>query len=281
MPAPAPAATAGIGLRAPHYAEILARRPALGFLEVHAENFFGAGGQPLAWLDRFRAHYEISVHGVGLSLGSVDPLDQAHLASLADLVHRVDPFLVSEHLCWSSFAGRHANDLLPLPYTEEALHHVVARIGAVQDRLRRTLLVENISAYVRHPHAALTEWEFLGEAARRSGCRILLDVNNVWVNAANHAFDPRRYIDAVDPACVAQFHLAGFEATPAGLVDTHGAPVAAEVWSLYEHALAHVGPRPTLVEWDTDIPALEVLLAEAARASQRLAAASSPAALVA
>jgi uncharacterized protein len=276
----APAHGAGIGLRAPHYARILAERPALGFLEVHAENFFGAGGQPLAWLDRFRAHYAVSVHGVGLSLGSVDPLDAGHLARLAELVRRVEPFLVSEHLCWSSFGGRHSNDLLPLPYTEEALDHVVARIGTVQDRLKRALLVENVSAYVQHPHAAMTEWEFLGEAARRSGCRVLLDVNNVWVNAVNHGFDPRRYIDAVDPAQVAQFHLAGFEATDAGLVDTHGTPVSEEVWQLYEYTLAHVGARPTLVERDANLPALDELLDEAERA-RRLAEAACAAALAA
>lgn len=276
----APAAGAGIGLRAPHYARILAERPALGFLEVHAENFFGAGGQPRAWLDRFRAQYDISIHGVGLSLGSVDPLDTAHLARLAELIRRVEPILVSEHLCWSSFGERHSNDLLPLPHTDEALEHVVARIGSVQDRLQRPLLVENISAYVQHPRATMTEWEFLGAVARRSGCRVLLDVNNVWVNAVNHGFDPRCYIDAVDPAVVAQFHLAGFEATPAGLVDTHGTPVSEEVWGLYEHALRHIGPRPTLVEWDVDLPALEVLLGEAARA-ERLAQAATHAELVA
>jgi hypothetical protein len=280
MPTTAPAAGAGIGLRAPHYARIIAERPALGFLEVHAENFFGHGGQALAWLDRFRAHYEISVHGVGMSLGSADPLDEAHLERLAALVRRVDPFLVSEHLCWSSFGARHANDLLPLPHTEEAIGHVVARIGTVQDRLQRTLLVENVSAYVQHPHAAMTEWEFLGEVARRSGCRVLLDVNNVWVNAVNHGFDPHRFIDAIDPAHVAQYHLAGFETTPAGLVDTHGAPVSEEVWRLYEHTIDRIGPRPTLVERDTNLPALEELLAEAARAA-RLAAATPRAKLVA
>lgn len=268
MPAPAPVAAVGVGLRAPHYAELHARRPPLAFLEVHAENFFGAGGQAIAWLDRLRGHYEVSVHGVGLSLGSVDALNEGHLTRLAELVRRVEPLLVSEHLCWSSFGTRHANDLLPLPHSEEALDHVVARIGQVQDRLKRTLLVENVSTYVLHPHAAMPEWEFVGEAARRSGCRILLDVNNVWVNAVNHGFDPRRYVDAVDPAQVAQFHLAGFEATSAGLVDTHGARVSEDVWGLYEHALARIGPRPTLVEWDTDIPALDVLLAEASLAQQ-------------
>ena len=273
MPVTAPAAAAGVGLRAPHYAEILERRPPLGFLEVHAENFFAAGGQSRAWLDRFREHYPISVHGVGLSLGSTDPLDQAHLARLADLVRRVEPLLVSEHLCWSSFGGRHSNDLLPLPRTEEALAHVAGRIGAVQDKLKRTLLVENVSTYVEHPEAAMTEWEFLREAARRSGCRILLDVNNVWVNAVNHGFDPRRYIDAVDPALVGEFHLAGFEATPAGLVDTHGAAVSEDVWALYGYALERIGPRPTLVERDNDIPALDVLLAESSRAERMATAA--------
>lgn len=279
MPATAPVAAPGIGLRAPHYAELLERRPPLGFLEVHAENFFGAGGQPRAWLERFRGLYDISIHGVGLSLGSVDPLDQAHLARLAELVDRIEPLLVSEHLCWSSFGARHSNDLLPLPYTDEALDHVVARIGRVQDALKRPLLVENISTYVQHP-AAMPEWEFLDEAARRSGCRILLDVNNVWVNAVNHGFDPRGYLDAITPGHVAEFHLAGFETTPAGLVDTHGTRVSEEVWGLYEHALARIGPRPALVEWDTDLPALDVLLGEAARAA-RAAAAAAPSLLVA
>ena len=280
MPATAPVAGAGIGLRAPHYAELFSRRPALAFLEVHAENFFGDGGQPLAWLERFRAHYPISVHGVGLSLGSVDPLDERHLARLEALVRRVDPLFVSEHLSWSSYGRRHSNDLLPLPHTAEALAHVVARIGAVQDRLGRPLAIENISTYVRPAHATMPEWEFLGEAARRSGCRILLDVNNIWVNAANHGFDPLLYIDAIDPAHVEEYHLAGFQATPAGLVDTHGAPVSEDVWRLYEHALARIGPRPTLVEWDTDLPALDVLLGEAAHA-ERLARAAVPEARVA
>jgi uncharacterized protein len=274
MPATAPPSATGIGLRAPHYGEILARRPALAFLEVHAENFFGAGGAPHAWLERLRAHYEVSVHGVGLSLGSVDPLDQSHLARFAALVRRVEPIFVSEHLCWSSFGGRHSNDLLPLPFTAEALDHLVARIGHVQDALKRPLLLENISAYVTHPHDAMPEWQFVAETARRSGCRILLDVNNVWVNAVNHRFDPRRYIDAIDPAHVQEFHLAGFETTPAGLIDTHATRVSEDVWSLYEHALDRIGARPTLVEWDTDIPALDVLLAEAARADRLVAGAA-------
>ena len=257
---------AGIGLRAPHYAEILRRRPALDFLEVHSENFFAPGGAALAWLERFRSAYPLSLHGVGLSLGSSDPLDARHLDRLAALAARVEPQLVSEHLCWSSHGGRHANDLLPLPYTAEALDHVCSRIAAVQDRLRRRILVENVSTYVAFDESAMPEWEFVAEVARRSGCALLLDVNNIHVNAANHGFDAHRYLAAIDPATVGEIHLAGHERCGALLVDTHGAPVADAVWRLYEEALARFGPRPTLVEWDTDIPALDVLLAEAGKA---------------
>ena len=179
--------SAGIGLRAPHYSEVLRRKPALAFLEVHSENFFGAGGQPLAWLERFRAAYPLSFHGVGLSLGSADPLDERHLRSLEALVGRFEPALVSEHLSWSSIGARHANDLLPLPYTRESLDHVVARVGAVQDRLRRRILVENVSTYFAFAESTIPEWEFVAEVARRSGCGVLLDVNNIWVNAVKPA----------------------------------------------------------------------------------------------
>ena len=261
----------GIGLRAPHYAEILERRPALGFLEVHSENFFCAGGAPLDWLERFRAAYALSLHGVGLSLGSADPLDERHLASLESLVRRFEPALVSEHLCWSSFGGRHANDLLPLPYTEEALDHVVGRIEQVQERLARKILVENVSSYVEFAHSTIPEWEFVAEAARRSGCGVLLDVNNAWVSSVNHGFDARRYIAAIDPGLVGEVHLAGFERAGDLLIDTHGARVSADVWALYGAALARFGPRPTLVEWDTDIPALDVLLDEVRIARSHLA----------
>lgn len=265
MPSTPAAVSVGIGLRAPHYAQILERRPQLDFLEVHGENFFAAGGRAGAWLERFRAGYALSVHGVGLSLGSMDPLDEAHLARLEALVRRLDPILVSEHLCWSSFGGRHANDLLPLPHSREALDHLVPRIATVQERLRRPILVENIAAYVQ-PAGEMPEWEFLAEVARRSGCGLLLDVNNVWVNAANHGFDPRACIQAIPASLVGQYHLGGFEAAPAALVDTHGARVSAEVWDLFEATVAHLGARPTLVEWDTNLPGLDVLLDEAQRA---------------
>ena len=256
----------GIGLRAPHYAEVAGRRPALDFLEVHSENFFGDGGAPLAWLERLRPDYPLSLHGVGLSLGSADPLDERHLQRLASLAARFEPMLVSEHLCWSSVGGRHANDLLPLPFTEEALAHVAARIAHVQQRLGRRILIENVSSYATFPESAIPEWEFLSEVARRAGCGILLDVNNVRVNAANHGFDARTYLRALDPAAIGQYHLAGYEEADGLLIDTHGRPVAAEVWALYEFALARFGPRPALVEWDTDLPALDVLLEEAAKA---------------
>ena len=276
MPATPAPGSVGIGLRAPHYAQILERRPALDFLEVHAENFFAAGGRASAWLERFRAAYPLSVHGVGLSLGSVDPLDEGHLARLEALVRRCEPLLVSEHLCWSSYGARHANDLLPLPHTREAVDHVVPRIARVQERLGRQLLVENVSAYVQ-PAGEMPEWEFLVQVARRSGCGILLDVNNIWVNAANLGFDPYAYVEAIPAALVGQYHLGGFEPTAAALVDTHGARVSAEVWQLFEATVAHLGPRPTLIEWDTRLPALDVLLDEAERA-RTLAACARPAA---
>jgi hypothetical protein len=261
---------AGIGLRAPHYRALLEQRPALGLLEAHSENFFCAGGQPHWFLERLRALYPLSLHGVGLGLGSTDALDRAHLDKLRRLVQRYQPELVSEHLCWGASGGRHYNDLLPLPYTEEALDHVCARVGEVQDCLGRTILVENVSSYVRFTHSSVPEWEFVAEVAARTGCGLLLDVNNVYVNAVNHDFDAVRYLKAMPAAAVAEVHLAGFTAARGLLIDTHGAAVHAPVWTLYADLIERIGPRPTLVEWDTDIPALDVLLAEAARAQALL-----------
>jgi uncharacterized protein (UPF0276 family) len=272
MPASPVQASAGIGLRAPHYAAILERRPELSLLEVHSENFFAAGGAALAWLERFRGLYPLSFHGVGLSLGSSEAVDAAHLAKLASLVRRFEPALVSEHVCWSSAAGRHSNDLLPLPYTEEALGNFASHVDAVQERVGRRILVENVSSYMRFAHSTIPEWEFVAEVARRTGCGILLDVNNIWVNSRNHGFDPAQFLEAIDPERVEEIHLAGFESQGALLVDTHSRPVTGDVWALYREAIGRLGPRPTIIEWDADIPALDVLLAEAGRADEILGA---------
>jgi uncharacterized protein (UPF0276 family) len=258
--------SAGLGLRAPHVGIVLAQRPPVPWFEVHSENYFADGGPALAALERIRADYPVSLHGVGLSLGSTDPLDTGHLAKLARLAERVDPAWVSEHLCWSSVNGRHYNDLLPLPYTREALDHVCARVAATQDFLGREILVENVSSYLAFPESTIPECEFVATVAARTGCRLLVDVNNIYVNARNHGIDADAYLAAIPPAAVAEIHLAGFDASGPCLIDTHGAPVAPEVWALYERALCRYGRVPTLIEWDTDIPAFAVLQREAATA---------------
>jgi uncharacterized protein (UPF0276 family) len=257
---------AGIGLRAPHVGQVLAERPAVPWFEVHSENYFVDGGPVLANLERIRADYPIALHGVGMSLGSADPLDRAHLAKLKRLAERIAPAVVSEHLCWSGVDGRHFNDLLPLPYTEEALDHVCARVDEVQSCLGRTILVENVSSYYAFPESTLPEYEFVAQVAARTGCRLLVDVNNIYVNARNHGVDAARYLAAIPPAAVAEIHLAGFDASGPFLIDTHGAPVAPDVWALYRAAIARFGRVPTLIEWDTDIPAFAVLAREAATA---------------
>ena len=261
---------AGIGLRAPHVEFVLAQRPPVPWFEVHSENYFADGGLALAALERIRADYPVSLHGVGLSLGSTDPLDTGHLAKLARLVDRVEPARVSEHLCWSSVNGRHYNDLLPLPYTPEALDHVCARVAATQDFLRRQILVENVSSYLTFPESTIPECEFVAAVADRTGCLLLVDVNNIYVNACNHGIDADAYLAAIPHAAVAEIHLAGFDASGPCLIDTHGAPVAPEVWSLYERALVRYGRVPTLIEWDTDIPDFAVLQREAATAQSFL-----------
>jgi uncharacterized protein (UPF0276 family) len=244
---------AGIGLRAPHFAELLERRPALGFLEVHSENYFAAGGPALAALERFRAAYPLSLHGVGLSLGTAGALDARHLGRLDALVRRFEPFLVSEHLSWSAFGGRHANDLLPLPYTEDALAQACAHVDEVQDRLGRTILsrtCRRTSSAGRHdPRVGIRR---RGRAPH--GCGVLLDVNNIWVNASNHGFDARRYLAAIDPRSVGEIHLAGFEAPMACSSTRTARAVSDAVWRSMPRGLARFGARPTLVEWDTDIP---------------------------
>jgi uncharacterized protein len=263
---------AGIGLRSPHVARVRTERPAIGWLEVHSENYFIDGGPALANLDAIRADYPVSLHGVGMSLGSAAPLDMTHLARLTRLVARVEPALVSEHLCWSHADGRHMNDLLPLPFTEEALAIVCQRIDQVQTALARPILVENISAYLRFADDAMTEWEFVAAVAVRSGCKLLFDVNNVYVNAVNHGFDPLEFVAAIPGDAVAEIHLAGFDASGPCLIDNHGARVATPVWELYRATIGYFGPKPTLIEWDADLPALDVLLDEAATAQRMLEA---------
>lgn len=263
-------ARAGIGLRAEHYRDLIERRPALGWIEVHSENYFGGGGLPLYYLEQARARYPLSLHGVGLSLGSTDALNREHLARLKALIARFQPGLVSEHLSWSSIGGRHLNDLLPLPYTEEALAHLIARIRQTQDFLGREILIENPSSYLQYRHSTIPEAEFMAAAARESGCGILLDVNNVYVSAVNHDFDPVSYLAAIPASRVREIHLAGHRVNryPEGeiLIDTHDARVCDAVWSLFRESLRHVGRVPTLIEWDTDLPPLDVLLDEARRA---------------
>ena len=267
-------AFAGIGLRAPHLDRVLAERPTVPWFEVHSENLFAAGGALHAKMEHLRETYPISLHGVGLSLGSAGNLDPAHLTRLAALVQRYQPVLVSEHLSWSALDGVHSNDLLPLPLTHEALALAVAHIQQVQETLRRELLVENVSTYLRFAEADYSEWDFVAEVVRRSGCGLLLDVNNIHVNSVNHGFDPRAYLDAMPALAVREIHLAGFTrktglAVPL-LIDTHSRPVDAAVWELYVQTLDLLGPVPTLIEWDQDIPTLEVLLAEAAKAEELL-----------
>jgi uncharacterized protein (UPF0276 family) len=265
--APIPA-RAGIGLRTPHYREMIERRPAdIGWLEVHSENYFGEGGRPHAFLEMLRADYPLSLHGVGLGLGSARPLDAEHLRRLVRLIERYQPDLVSEHLCWSATGERHLNDLLPLPYTEEALAHVTQRIAYTQEYLKRPILIENISSYLRYRHSTIPEWEFVAEAARRTGCGILLDVNNIYVNAVNHGFDPQSYLAAMPAHAVQEIHLAGYDDQGGCLIDTHGTAVSEPVWSLYRDAVRRFGERATLIEWDTDIPALDLLIVEARKAT--------------
>jgi len=265
---PAPAYQTGIGLRTPHFRAVISTKPALGFFEVHSENYFGEGGQPISMLERVRLDYPISLHGVGLSLGGADPLNRAHLRNLKTLVDRIDPWLVSEHLAWVGAGGVYLNDLLPLPYTEEALDIMAEHIHQTQDALGRRILIENPSSYLTYTHSTIGEAEFLAELVADTDCGLLLDVNNIHVSAANHGFDPVRYLRAIPPDSVEEIHLAGHAVTPNMLIDTHDRTVSESVWQLYQKALRIIGDRPTLIEWDADIPTLQVLAAEAAFADR-------------
>ncbi|MEW6707191.1 MAG: DUF692 domain-containing protein [Pseudomonadota bacterium] len=272
---------AGIGLRQPHYQAVLEGRPPLAFVEVHSENFFAEGGAALAVLQQAREHYELSLHGVGLALGSAAGLDPWHLERLARLVQRTEPRFVSDHACFARAPLRsggpvvHANDLLPVAFTQASLDLMAANVQQVQERLQRPLLVENLSAYVAWADDAMPEAEFFNALVRRTGCGLLLDLNNLVVNALNAGADPVAtacaYVDAIDARAVREIHLAGYHDDGEIVIDDHGSRVHDPVWQVYRHAMARLGPVPTLIEWDTDLPALQVLLDEAARAESVVA----------
>ncbi|AXE96257.1 MNIO family bufferin maturase [Paraburkholderia sp. 22099] len=263
-------ACAGVGLRFRHHHEVVERHPPAAWFEVHPENYMGGGLAP-GYLDAIRRDYPISLHGVGLSPGSVEGLDARHLERVRAVIERVEPGLVSEHLSWSVSAGVYLADLLPLPMTEEALTLVCSHVDQVQTCLRRRISLENPSTYLRFRHSTIPEWAFLAEVARRTGCGILCDVNNIYVSAGNHGWNAQVYLDALPPESVTEIHLAGHSVRQLDegriiRIDDHGSRVAPAVWDLFELALRRFGPVPTLIEWDTDVPPLEVLMEEAALA---------------
>jgi uncharacterized protein (UPF0276 family) len=269
-------ARAGIGLRSAHFDAFTTGRPDVAFLEVHTENYFHDGGREPRLLDRLREHYAVSLHGVGLAPGSVSALDREHLRRVAAAVRRYEPAAVSEHACWGHVDGEHFNDLLPLPFTEEAVRHLSARVAEVQDALGRRILIENVSQYLRFRHSTLTEGEFLAAVVRECGCGVLLDVNNLYVNSVNVGFEPLKTIEHLPADAVHEVHLAGHLRREIDgqvlLIDDHGSRVPEPVWRLYAAVLEKCGAVPTLIEWDTDVPELGVLLSEAARADSMLEA---------
>jgi len=260
----------GIGLRRDHYGPVLSDRPQVPWFEVISENFMVAGGRPRHILERVRAHYPVALHGVSLSVGSAERLNPEHLTRLRDLVHWIEPALVSDHLCWTGLGGHNSHDLLPLPFTAEAVRNAASKIRQVQDALGRRILVENVSSYVAFRSSEMTEWEFVSAVAEAADCHLLLDVNNVYVNSRNQGFDPVRYLDGLPAGRVRQFHLAGHEDRGALLIDTHDSPVCDPVWALFEHAVSRFGPQPALIERDANIPPLAELIVEARRAESVL-----------
>ena len=256
----------GIGLRTTHFPRVLEGTARADWFEAISENFMIRGGRPLDVLAKARALAPVVLHGVSMNLGGTDPLNERHLAELAELVDRFEPAWVSEHLCWGAFGRHYAHDLLPLPYTDEALTHVAERIRRVQDHLRRRILVENVSSYLTFTYSTMPEWEFLAAVAEAADCGILLDVNNIYVSAVNHGFAPSDYLAGVPPHRIGQIHLAGHSDAGTHLVDTHDHPVPSPVWDLYRDAVRRFGPVATLVEWDDRIPSFEEVVAEASRA---------------
>jgi uncharacterized protein (UPF0276 family) len=265
----------GIGLRTEHYADVVEplrrgeqiRGPGLEWLEVISENFLEPGGNPRRVLHTLREHFPIALHGVSMSLGSVDPLNERYLERLGRLAAELEPSSISDHLCWGSVQGHYAHDLLPLPFTEEALDHVAERVLIVQERLRRSIAIENVSSYLQFAYSTLSEWEFLTALVERTDCKLLLDVNNVFVSAHNHGFDARTFIANLPQGCVQQVHLAGHSQRGSLLLDTHDGPVCEDVWALYRYTLETHGPVATCIEWDDEIPPLERLVRESALAA--------------
>jgi uncharacterized protein len=252
----------GLGLRTAHYEAMLNEPHDVDWLEVITENYLVPGGKPLHYLERVRERFPLVMHGVSLSIGSTDPLDLKYLAEVRALAARIEPHWISDHLCWTGIEGRNLHDLLPLPYTEEALDSVVARVGQVQEALGRQILLENVSSYLSFRSSEMSEWEFLSEVARRADCAILLDINNIYVSSVNHGFDPLTYLRAIPQLKVRQFHLAGHSDMGGHLIDTHDHPIAPPVWDLYGAAVAHFGAVPTMIERDDNIPSLSELVAE-------------------
>lgn len=255
----------GLGLRREHYRHVVASRPAVGWFEVISENFMGTGGNPRRVLEAVRREYPVVLHGVSLSIASTEPLDRPYLDQLAALAGEIEPAWISDHLCWGTAHGINTHDLLPVPYTEEALAHVTERVTAVQEHLGRRIMLENPSSYLAYRDADMTEYEFLAELSRRADCGILLDVNNVFVSAHNHGFDPQAYLAALPAERIGQIHLAGHTQEGALLIDTHDGPVCEEVWQLYADAIARLGPRSTMLEWDAHVPEFHELEQELAR----------------
>lgn len=264
---PIPRNSVGIGLRAEHYRDAIKYPNAVDWFEVHSENYFGQGGAPHYYLNIIRENHPISFHGVGLSLGSTDPLNISHLTRLKELVETYQPALVSEHLSWSSVGDVYLHDLLPLPMTEESQNHLVDRVVQVQDFLGRQILVENASTYLEFSHSHIPEWEYICEISKRSGCKILCDVNNVWVNSRNHGFSANEFIEAIQPDLVGEIHLSGHTVKKLSdgeiCIDTHDQRVCNEVWELYRFAIQRFNQAPTLIEWDKNLPEYSVLLDEA------------------
>jgi uncharacterized protein len=264
--------TVGVGLRSVHYSHVLQRRPAVPWFEATSENYMGprggTGGRPLEVLEKVRAAYPVHLHGVSLNIGSADPLDPDYLARLKALVDRIQPETVSDHFCWTGVEGKNLHDLLPIPFTEEAVRHVAERARRVQDLLGRRILLENVSSYVAFRHAEMTEWEFIREVAERADCGLLVDVNNIYVSARNHGFEPATFLNGLPAERVGYMHLGGYSDHGEVLIDTHDHPVSDPVWTLYEAAVRKFGPVPTIIEWDEKVPPFERLLQEARRASE-------------